>query len=171
MVVAGGGAAGFFGAIAAAEKNPRASVVLLEKGVHLLSKVRISGGGRCNVTHACYDPRELSLRYPRGGKALIGPLTRFGLEETVAWFSSRGVKLKTEPDGRMFPVTDSSQSVITCLTEAAQKAGVNVIPQSGIQSVSARPDGGFHLQLSHGTTMECHRLLWAAGGCGQGPHP
>jgi hypothetical protein len=171
IVVAGGGAAGFFGAIAAAEKNPRASVVLLEKGAHLLSKVRISGGGRCNVTHACYDPRELSLRYPRGGKALIGPLTRFGPEETVAWFASRGVNLKTEPDGRMFPVTDSSQSVIACLTQAAQKAGVNVLTQSGIQSVSTLPGGGFRLQLSHGTTMECRRLLWAAGGCGQGAHP
>jgi len=170
-VVAGGGAAGFFGAISAAEKNPHASVVLLEKGVHLLAKVRISGGGRCNVTHACHDPRELSRRYPRGGKALIGPLTRFGPEETIAWFASRGVKLKTEPDGRMFPVTDSSQSVIDCLNQAARQAGVSVITQSGIQSVATRQDGGFILKLSSGSEMECLRLLWATGGCGQGPHP
>ena len=170
-MVAGGGAAGFFGAITAAEKNPRASVILLEKGAHLLSKVRISGGGRCNVTHACYDPRELSLQYPRGGKALIGPLTRFGPEETVAWFSSRGVKLKTEPDGRMFPVTDSSQSVIACLTQAARGAGVNVVTQSGIQSVAITQGGVFILGLDKGSTMECHRLLWATGGCGRGPHP
>ena len=170
-MVAGGGAAGFFGAISAAEKNPQAAVVLLEKGAHLLAKVRISGGGRCNVTHACYDPRELSHRYPRGGKALIGPLTRFGPEETVAWFASRGVKLKTEADGRMFPVTNSSQSVIECLTQAARKAGVSVITQSGIQTVAARREGGFILRLSTGADMECHRLLWATGGCGQGPHP
>jgi predicted Rossmann fold flavoprotein len=171
IVVAGGGAAGFFGAISAAEKNPQAKVVLLEKGAHLLTKVRISGGGRCNVTHACYDPRELSHRYPRGGKALIGPLTRFGPEQTVAWFASRGVKLKTEADGRMFPVTNSSQSVIECLTQAARKAGVSVITQSGIQSVATRREGGFILRLSTGADMECHRLLWATGGCGQGPHP
>ena len=171
IVVAGGGAAGFFGAISAAEKNPRASVVLLERGAHLLAKVRISGGGRCNVTHACYDPRELSRRYPRGEKALIGPLTRFGPEETVAWFASRRVKLKTEADGRMFPVTDSSQTVIECLTQAAREAGINVTTQSGIQSVATRREGGFLLKLSTGSEMDCHRLLWATGGCGQGPHP
>lgn len=171
IVVAGGGAAGFFGAISAAEKNPQATVILLEKGAHLLAKVRISGGGRCNVTHACYEPRELSRRYPRGGKALIGPLTRFGPEETVAWFASRGVKLKTEADGRMFPVTNSSQSVIDCLTQAARVAGVSVITHSGIQSVAPRREGGFILRLSTGSDMECHRLLWATGGCGQGPHP
>ena len=164
ILVAGGGAAGFFGAIAAAEKNPRASVVLLEKGVHLLSKVRISGGGRCNVTHACFDPRELSRRYPRGGKALIGPLTRFGPEETVAWFSSRGVRLKTEPDGRMFPITDSSQSIIDCLTEAARQAGVKILTQIGVQSVRLTEEGGFILQLINGAIMEGDRLLWAVGG-------
>ena len=171
IVVAGGGAAGFFGAISTAEKNPQASVVLLEKGTHLLAKVRISGGGRCNVTHACYDPRELSRRYPRGGKALIGPLTRFGPEETVAWFASRRVKLKTEADGRMFPVTDSSQTVIECLTQAAREAGINVTTQSRIQSVATRREGGFLLKLSTGSEVDCHRLLWATGGCGQGPHP
>ena len=171
IVVAGGGAAGFFGAISAAEKNPGIPVVLLEKGAHLLAKVRISGGGRCNVTHACHDPRELSRRYPRGGKALIGPLTRFGPEETVAWFASRGVKLKTETDGRMFPVTDSSQSVIECLTRTAREAGINVITRCGIQSVATRQEGGFVLELTDGSNMECHRLLWATGGCGRGPHP
>jgi predicted Rossmann fold flavoprotein len=123
IVVAGGGAAGFFGAITAAEKNPQATVILLEKGTHLLAKVKISGGGRCNVTHACFKARELSTRYPRGGKALIGPLTRFGPDETVRWFESRGVKLKTESDGRMFPVTDSSESIVDCLTQAARQAG------------------------------------------------
>jgi len=170
LIVAGGGAAGFFGAIAAAEKNPQASVLLLEKSPRLLSKVRISGGGRCNVTHACFDPRELSSRYPRGGKALIGPLTRFGPAETVRWFESRGVKLKTEPDGRMFPVTDSSQSVIDCLTRAADEAGVKILTQTGVQSVGRGQNGGFLLGLSNGATMEGDRLLWARGGSGQVPH-
>ena len=165
IIVAGGGAAGFFGAIAAAEKNPQATVILLEKGTHLLAKVRISGGGRCNVTHACFDPRELSTRYPRGGKALIGPLTRFGPAETVRWFESRGVKLKTEPDGRMFPTTDSSQTIIDCLTNSARQAGVKIITEAGVQSIRAVDGGGFLLQLTNGATMECDRFLWAGGGC------
>ena len=121
IVVVGGGAAGFFAAIAAAEANPKAKVTLLEKSAQVLAKVRISGGGRCNVTQACFDARELSTRYPRGGRALIGPLTRFGPADTIEWFESRGVKLKTEPDGRMFPVTDSSQTIIDCLMSAARK--------------------------------------------------
>lgn len=164
-MVAGGGAAGFFGAISAAEKNPQASVVLLEKGAHLLSKVRISGGGRCNVTHACFDPRELSLQYPRGGKALIGPLTRFGPGETIAWFESRGVKLKTEADGRIFPVTDSSQTVIDCLTRAAEKSGIKIMTAAGVQSLRRTEEGGFLVSLTQGTTLECDRFLWAGGGC------
>ena len=169
--MAGGGAAGFFGAIAAAEKNPQATVILLEKGTHLLAKVRISGGGRCNVTHACFDPRELSTRYPRGGKALIGPLTRFGAAETVRWFESRGVKLKTEPDGRMFPTTDSSQTIIDCLTNSARQAGVRIITEAGVQSTRAMDGSGFLLQLTNGATMECDRFLWAGGGCRAESHP
>jgi len=164
IVVAGGGAAGFFGAITAAEKNPQATVILLEKGTHLLAKVKISGGGRCNVTHACFNARELSTRYPRGGKALIGPLTRFGPDETVRWFESRGVKLKTESDGRMFPVTDSSESIVDCLTQAARQAGVKIITEAGVQSIRQAEGGGFILQLTNGATMECDKFLWAAGG-------
>jgi len=171
IVVAGGGAAGFFGAITAAEKNPQATVILLEKGTHLLAKVKISGGGRCNVTHACFDPRELSSRYPRGGKALIGPLTRFGPAETVRWFEFRGVKLKTEPDGRMFPITDSSQTIMDCLTHAARQARVKILPETGVQSIHVRNDGGFLLQLTHGAVMECDRFLWAGGGCRPESHP
>ena len=171
IIVAGGGAAGFFAAISAAESNPRAQVVLLEKTPHLLAKVRISGGGRCNVTHACFDPRELSTRYPRGGRALIGPLTRFGPTETVNWFQSRGVKLKTESDGRMFPMTDSSQTIIDCLTQASQKANVKILPDHGVQSLQKSPDGGFTLRLTSGSTMEADRFLWAAGGCRPESHP
>src|ERR1043166_8871173 len=112
VIIAGGGAAGFFAAITCAETMPAADVLILEKTSHFLSKVRISGGGRCNVTHACFDPRELTKRYPRGERALIAPFQKFQASDTVAWFKSRGVKLKVESDGRMFPITDSSQTII-----------------------------------------------------------
>src|SRR5947207_3043553 len=124
VVIVGGGAAGFFAAVTCAEAAPGTHVTLLEKTSHFLSKVRISGGGRCNVTHACFDPRELSLHYPRGGPALVGPFHSFQPRDTIAWFESRGVKLKTEGDGRIFPVTDSSQTIIDCLLNAAKTAGV-----------------------------------------------
>ena len=171
IVVVGGGAAGFFGAIAAAEANPHAQVILLEKNAQLLSKVRISGGGRCNVTQACFDARTLSTRYPRGGRALIGPLTRFGPSDTIQWFESRGVHLKTESDGRVFPVTDSSQTVIDCLMTAAHKAGVRIFTDTGFQTASPREGGGFVLTLNHGEQWDCDALLWAAGGCKTGAHP
>src|SRR6267378_1933022 len=106
VIVVGGGAAGFFAAITCAEGAPGMEVVLLEKGSQFLSKVRISGGGRCNVTHACFDGREFTTRFPRGEQALIAPFQRFQASDTVVWFEARGVKLKTERDGRMFPVSD-----------------------------------------------------------------
>jgi predicted Rossmann fold flavoprotein len=171
ILVVGGGAAGFFGAIAAAEANPRASVTILEKGPRVLSKVRISGGGRCNVTHACFEPRELSLRYPRGGRALIGPFTRFGPRETIEWFRLRAVNLKTEADGRMFPVTDSSQTIIDCLTDSATNAGVRICTHTGVETIVRREGGGFTLRLTNGETLEADRLLWAAGGCRAENHP
>ncbi len=171
VVIVGGGAAGFFGAIAAAEADPRARVTILEKTRHVLAKVRISGGGRCNVTHACFDPRELSLRYPRGGRALIGPFTRFGPRETIEWFRLRGVNLKTEPDGRMFPVTNSSQSIVDCLMDFARNAGVAIRLQTGLDSIERQPDGGFSLHLSDGDRLEADRLLWAAGSCRAENHP
>ena len=171
IVVAGGGAAGFFGAIAAAEADPRASVTILEKSPRVLSKVRISGGGRCNVTHACFEPRELSLRYPRGGRALIGPFTRFGPRETIEWFRLRAVNLKTESDGRMFPVTDSSQTIIDCLMDSAKNAGIHILTQTSLNSISKKSDAGFQLHLSNGELLECDRLLWAAGGCRAENHP
>jgi predicted flavoprotein YhiN len=105
VLVIGGGAAGFFGAIACAEAHPHAQVMLLEAGRQLLPKVRISGGGRCNVTHACFDPAVLTQYYPRGGKALRGAFTRFQPRDMIAWLDKHGVELKTEADGRMFPIT------------------------------------------------------------------
>src|SRR6266705_1006113 len=127
VIVVGGGAAGFFAAITCAEASSDTEVILLEKGPQFLSKVRISGGGRCNVTHACFDAREFAARFPRGGQALIGPFQRFQARDTVEWFESRGVKLKTEEDGRMFPVSDLSQTIIDCLLNAARHAGVKLV--------------------------------------------
>ena len=165
VVVAGGGAAGFFAAITSAQTAPDVAVTLLEKGPQFLSKVRISGGGRCNVTHACFEPREFAAHYPRGEQALIAPFRSFQASDTVAWFESRGVKLKTERDGRMFPTTDSSQAVIDCLLGEAKEAGVKLTLNRGIESVTKRPDGQFELRLADGETLDCDRLLLATGGC------
>src|SRR5436190_12090209 len=111
IAIVGGGAAGFFAAITCAEANPADEVSIYERGSEFLQKVRISGGGRCNVTHASFEPRALSERYPRGERELISPLHRFSPSDTVEWFETRGVKLKVEPDGRIFPVTDSSGTI------------------------------------------------------------
>lgn len=162
-VIVGGGAAGFFAAIACAEANPTSPPMLLEKGTQWLSKVRISGGGRCNVTHACFDPAQLVNFYPRGSKALRGPLTRFQPRDTVAWFASRGVALKTEPDGRMFPTTDSSQTIIDCLHQAAKAAGVLMQCNSGLEAISRRPEGGFMLTIAGNRQVTCDRVLIATG--------
>lgn len=164
IVIVGGGAAGFFAAITAAEASPEAQVTLLERGAQVLAKVRISGGGRCNVTHACFEAREFATRYPRGGKALIGPFQRFQARDTVAWFAARGVTLKTERDGRMFPVTDDSATIVACLTNAAQRAGVVVKTNCGVDCV-VRTEGGFELTLTGGGKIGADRLLLATGGC------
>ena len=148
VVVAGGGPAGFFAAIACAEAAPGIEVTLLDKGPQFLSKVRISGGGRCNVTHACFEPREFAAHYPRGEQEMIGLLQRFQARDTVAWFESRGVKLKTERDGRMFPTTDSSQTIIDCLLSAAREAGVKLHLNRGLEVVTKLADGGFELRLT-----------------------
>ncbi len=159
----GGGAAGFFAAIAAAEQG--AGVTLLEKSARFLDKVRISGGGRCNVTHACFDPRDFATRYPRGGRALLSPFQKFFARDTVDWFAARGVKLKTESDGRMFPVTDSSQTIVDCLMNAAQKAGVKLRLNCGVESVLKNAAGKFELALSGGEKISGDKLLLATGGC------
>src|SRR5690554_6258539 len=127
LIVIGGGAAGVFGAITAKTYFPNAKVVLLEKTAQLLAKVRISGGGSCNVTHACFDPAVLVQNYPRGFRELRGPFHRFQPKDTIAWFESRFVTLKTEKDGRMFPITDSSETIINCLLTEAKKVGVEIL--------------------------------------------
>ena len=144
---------------------PKAEVTILEKSAQFLSKVRISGGGRCNVTHACFDAREFATRFPRGERALIGPFQRFQASDTVAWFENRGVKLKTESDGRMFPVTDSSETIIDCLVGAAKAAGVKLVAHCGLERVVKGVGSGFDLTLSNGETQACDRLLLATGGC------
>jgi predicted flavoprotein YhiN len=146
IIVIGGGAAGFFAAIAAAEQG--AAVTVLEKTSRFLDKVRISGGGRCNVTHTGFDPREFATRYPRGEKALLAPFLKFSARDTVKWFASRGVKLKTEPDGRMFPISDSSRTIVDCLMRAAQSAGVKLRLNCGVERVIKLSDGRFEIALA-----------------------
>ena len=160
----GGGAAGIFAAITCAEAMPGAEVIVLEKSPQFLTKVRISGGGRCNVTHTCFDAREFATRYPRGGKELIGPLQRFSARDTMTWFEARGVRLKTEGDGRMFPVTDSSQTVMDCLLQAAKTAGVKLRANCGVET-GQRDASGFEITLANREKLSCDRLLLATGGC------
>ena len=166
VAVLGGGAAGFFGAIACAEANPDLRVLLIEKTGKLLSKVRISGGGRCNVTHAADTPAQLAQHYPRGARQLKEPFRQFGAPDTVRWFESRGVALKTESDGRMFPTTDSSETVAQCLLEAARRAGVEILTQTTAEQIEPLPAGGFQLTLSgvHAQVLPVARLLVATGG-------
>ena len=135
IIIVGGGAAGFFTAINIVEKNPKLKVAILERGNEVLSKVRVSGGGRCNVTHACFEPNELVKFYPRGEKELRGPFHQFCSGDTVEWFSNHGVELKIEDDGRMFPVSNSSQTIIDCFLEATQKLGITVLTGQSVQSI------------------------------------
>ncbi|MBD2189195.1 BaiN/RdsA family NAD(P)/FAD-dependent oxidoreductase [Pseudanabaena mucicola] len=166
VVVIGGGAAGFFGAIHAAQA-PHTRVTLLEAGRQPLAKVRISGGGRCNVTHHCFEPSQLVQNYPRGGKALRGAFSRFQPLDVVRWFNAEGVKLKTEADGRMFPVTDDSETIVEALMFAAKKAGVllrnNVLVHKIERLEDQNCDRNFEVILKNGESLICDRLLLATG--------
>lgn len=135
IIIVGGGAAGFFSAINIVEKNPKLKVAILERGNEVLQKVRISGGGRCNVTHACFEPNELVKFYPRGEKELRGPFHQFCSGDTIEWFEKHGVELKIEEDGRMFPVSNSSQTIIDCFLQATQKLGIAVLTAQSVQSI------------------------------------
>jgi predicted Rossmann fold flavoprotein len=135
IIVVGGGAAGFFTAINSVEKNPKLKVAILERGSEVLQKVRVSGGGRCNVTHACFEPNELVKFYPRGEKELRGPFHQFCSGDTIEWFSNHGVELKIEDDGRMFPVSNSSQTIIDCFLQATKKLGIRVLTGQSVQSI------------------------------------
>ena len=135
IIIVGGGAAGFFTAINCVEKNPNLKVAILERGAEVLNKVRISGGGRCNVTHACFEPNELVKFYPRGEKELRGPFHQFCSGDTVEWFEKHGVELKIEADGRMFPVSNSSQTIIDCFLEATKKLKIDILTHQSVQSI------------------------------------
>lgn len=162
IAIIGGGAAGFFGAITSATANPNNRVVLIEKARQVLAKVRISGGGRCNVTHACFDPAALIHNYPRGGKELRGPFSRFQPRNTIEWFESHHVPLKVEEDGRMFPITDSSETIINCLMQQARKSGVELLTERGVVDCQKVSDK-FQLKLSNDEMLLCDRLLVATG--------
>ncbi len=162
IAVIGGGAAGFFAAIRCAELHPEHSVTILERGGDFLEKVRISGGGRCNVCPSEFVPRELVKYYPRGGRELMGPFNTFCSGDTVGWFESRGVALKTEDDGRMFPVTDDSETIVQCLRQAAKAAGVSMLAKRtviGIEPV----DGRWQIDIARDNPLVVDRVLVAPG--------
>ncbi len=163
IIVIGGGASGFFAAITAAEEKTGKKIILLEKSSKLLSKVRVSGGGRCNVTNAERDLQAFSKSYPRGEKVMRKLLGHFGPEDTVAWFEKRGVKIKAEADGRMFPVSNSSETIIHCLMMAADKAGVEIKTGMDVQKIEYL-NGQFNLRIRNGDLAECKNLFIASGG-------
>ena len=183
IVIVGGGAAGFFAACSAAKTNQNASVILLEASRQLLAKVRISGGGRCNVTHALFDTKGFIQNYPRGSKALLGAFSRFQAQDTVRWFAHAGVQLKTEADGRMFPVTDNSETIVDCLIKTALAYNVEIRTGSPVVWVKSQElekleeESGdssntssdeddksrFEILLKSGEMLRCDKLLLATG--------
>lgn len=165
IIIVGGGAAGFFTAINIVEKNPKLKVAILERGKTVLEKVRISGGGRCNVTHACFVPNDLVKFYPRGEKELRGPFHQFCSGDTIEWFEKRGVKLKVEDDGRMFPISDSSQTIIDCFLSATQKLGIQIFTGHSVQSIFNPEVSGedyWKVESNH-ETFACQKLIMTTG--------
>lgn len=140
LIVVGGGAAGFFCAIQSAEQNPNLKILILEKSKEVLSKVRVSGGGRCNVTHACFDPVEMAGYYPRGNKELLGPFHTFLCGDMMGWLSDHGVDTKIEDDGRVFPLSNSSETIIHCFLDLCQKYHINITTQTGVENVKRNAD-------------------------------
>ena len=161
IIIVGGGAAGFFTAINIAEKNPKLKIAILERGKTVLEKVRISGGGRCNVTHAEFVPKELAKNYPRGEKELIGPFHQFCSGDTIEWFANHGVELKIEDDGRMFPTTDSSQTIINCFLQAVQQLKIDVLTSQSVQSIFQGNDY-WKVETNH-ETYSCQKLIMTTG--------
>jgi len=164
LIVIGGGAAGFFTAVNAARMDTGLNVTILEKSREVLSKVRVSGGGRCNVTHHCFDPEILSKSYPRGERVLRWSFEQFQARDTVEWFRERGVELKAESDGRMFPVTDSSETIISCLMKEAKKYGVSVRTKTKVDKIEPLEEHGFRLHLNKAKPIICDKLAVATGG-------
>jgi len=164
IIIIGGGAAGFFAAINAKIKNTDLHVTILEQSKEVLNKVKISGGGRCNVTHECFDPKSLTSYYPRGQKELLGPFHVFGAQDTVTWFENYGVKLYTEPDGCMFPVSNSSDTIIQCFLKLAEKYRIDIVKNAKVKNIKYQ--SGEILKFEVHTDEECYhsRLLMIATG-------
>ena len=161
VIIIGGGAAGFFTAINAAEKNPNLKIILLERGKEVLTKVKISGGGRCNVTHAEFLPKELTQNYPRGEKELLGPFHTFMTGDTIEWFEKRGVELKIEEDGRMFPVSDSSQTIIDCFLSETRRLGVEGLLSQPVKEIQ-KLDNSFLITTSS-DSFSAEKIVVATG--------
>jgi predicted Rossmann fold flavoprotein len=164
IIIIGGGAAGFFAGLRCKEVHPKASVIILEKGLQFLAKVKVSGGGRCNVTHNCHELAKLLQYYPRGGKFLREPLQRFMPQDMIAWLQARGVSVKAEEDGRMFPTTDDSQTIIDCFMEEARHLGVQTRLRIGVQQLEVLPTGGFRVHTNLPAPLEADRVIVATGG-------
>lgn len=160
LAVIGGGAAGFFAAINLKSRNKSLRVAIFEKSSTVLGKVKISGGGRCNVTHACFDNKQLIRNYPRGSRELLSVFEQFGPADTIDWFKQRGISLKTESDGRMFPVTDSSQTIIDCFLEECRKQSVDIHRSEGLKAIKA--DNGFTITTDQ-REIRCKHILIASG--------
>ena len=161
VIIMGGGAAGFFAGINIAEHHPHLKVAILERGKEVLTKVKVSGGGRCNVTHAEFIPQELTKNYPRGEKELLGPFHTFMTGDTIAWFEERGVELKIEDDGRMFPVSNSSQTIINCFLNEAEKHHVEVLKNQSVISLKER-EGNWEVNTKAAVFL-CKKLVIATG--------
>ena len=162
VIIIGGGAAGFFAAINMAESNPHLKVTILEKSGKVLQKVKVSGGGRCNVTHACFDPKELIDYYPRGKKELLGPFHTFMTGDTIEWFEQRGIPLKIEDDMRMFPESNSSQTILDCFIGSAERAGVEVLLNQNVIKIDKKNEQ-FFIETKN-TKFKADYLLIASGG-------
>ncbi|MFN0727957.1 BaiN/RdsA family NAD(P)/FAD-dependent oxidoreductase [Polaribacter gochangensis] len=161
IIIIGGGAAGFFTAINAKEQNPNLDITILEKGNDVLQKVKISGGGRCNVTHACFEPKELVKFYPRGEKELLGPFHTFMTGDTFEWFDDHGVPLKIEEDNRVFPEANTSQAIIDCFQNAVDKLGIKVLKNHGVNSVE-KENNQWKINTKN-ETFTADKLVIAAG--------
>ncbi|MCK0130178.1 NAD(P)/FAD-dependent oxidoreductase [Flavobacteriaceae bacterium F08102] len=161
ILIIGGGAAGFFTAINAAENYPEAQISIVEKGNEVLQKVKISGGGRCNVTHACFDPKELTTYYPRGAKELLGPFHQFMTGDTMQWFEERGVPLKIEADNRVFPASNSSQTIVDLLTGEAKRLGVEIRLAHRVNAIT-KTSKQWTISTNHGD-LTADKLVITAG--------
>ena len=161
VIIIGGGAAGFFTAINAKEMNPELDITILEKGKEVLQKVKISGGGRCNVTHACFEPKELVQFYPRGEKELLGPFHQFMTGDTFEWFENNGIPLKIEKDNRVFPESNSSQTIIDCFLNKTKRLGISVLKNHGVSSIQKQ--GNSWLIITKEQQFVCDAVVMAAG--------